>query len=276
MSVAKIIVVLPAYNEADNLETLINDLERTLRSLRGLGYEWTYLVVDDGSGDETPSILRDLQTKLPLEVITHERNQGLGVTIRDGLWHAAKAARNDDVVITMDADNTQPPGLMAAMVQKIREGNDVVIASRYRQGARVVGLRWHRRLMSTGARILFQLILPIAGVRDYTSGYRAYSGSALKKGFEVYGSRLVSQKGFQCMAEVLIRLSSLNLVMNEVPMVLRYDQKGGESKMRVGSTVLQTLKLILIRRFESWSWPRSGNEPSERVVEESRIARSER
>ena len=139
------------------------------------------------------------------------------------------------------------------MAQSANEGADVVIASRYRSGSRVVGLSLWRRFMSLGARILFQTVFPILGVRDYTCGYRAYRARLLRQAFALYGDRFIEHAGFQCMADILLKLSRFNPVFREVPMILRYDRKGGASKMQVGTTVVNTLELVLQRRFERWT-----------------------
>jgi dolichol-phosphate mannosyltransferase len=149
------------------------------------------------------------------------------------------------------------------MTQRILEGNEIVIASRYREGARVVGLSWFRRMMSLGARLLFTLAFPIPGVRDYTCGYRAYRASVIQEGFRLYGDTFIEQKGFQCMADILLRLGRMRKLVTEIPMVLRYDLKRGASKMRVAATVCLTLRLMLTRRFES-SPPGAGR--GERVL----------
>ena len=250
MKLPTLIMVLPAYNEEGNLGPLVENLEAVFYSLSCLGYERRYVIVDDGSTDGTPRVLAELQNTLPITVIRHEPNQGLGATIRDGLKKACEIAGDEDVVFTMDADNTHPAGLLKPMTQLVQEGNDVVIGSRYRAGSRVVGLSRWRALMSWGARVLFQLIFPIPGVRDYTCGYRAHRAQVLKEAFRVYGDRFVEHSGFQCMADILLRLSRLRVIMNEVPMILRYDQRQGTSKMRVGRTVFQTMTLLLKRRFE--------------------------
>ena len=250
MNPPKLFMVLPAYNEAENLGPLLENLERAFGVLVRLGHERSYVIVDDGSTDATPTLLADIARTLPVTMIRHDPNLGLGFTIRDGLKRASELADEEDIICSMDADNTHPASLLIRMVQLVQEGNDVVIASRYRPGARTVGLSLWRSLMSWGARILFQLIFPIAGVRDYTCGYRAYRAGVLKRAFACYGDRFVEYAGFQCMSDILLKLSRLPIIMNEVPMILRYDRKRGVSKMRVGQTVVQTLKLLLKRRFE--------------------------
>lgn len=245
MAPSIIFIVLPAFNEERNLSSLISSIEIALEHLRRLGHERAYVAVDDGSTDRTYDILEEFKQNLPMTIVRHQTNQGLGRTIRDGLKQASELANDHDVVFAMDADNTHPAGLLIRMTQMIFEGNDIVIASRYRPGARVIGLSAYRRLMSYGARMLFRLVLPIPGVRDYTCGYRAYRAALLKEAFRVYGDALVSKRGFQCMSELLIRLSTLGPVITEAPMILRYDNKKGTSKMRVAQTIAGTLKLML-------------------------------
>ena len=253
--VPKLFMVLPAYNEEAGLPSLLDNLESVFEILRRNGHQRSYVIVDDGSRDRTAAILQEYQHDLPIEIITHVTNQGLGQTILDGLRRASELALPRDIIFTMDADNTHPAGLMARMTQRILEGNDVVIGSRYRRGARVMGLSWFRRMMSFGARMLFSMLFPIPGVRDFTCGYRAYRASVIQEAFRLYGDAFIEHRGFQCMADILLKLGRMGLIMTEIPMILRYDLKGGASKMRVGATVGLTLKLIIKRRYEALTSP---------------------
>jgi dolichol-phosphate mannosyltransferase len=244
----KLWVVLPAYNEAENLGTLIETLSDTL-SLRSLTYE--IVIVDDGSSDATRSVAQSFQTHIPLTVLVHEKNQGLGATIRDGFEYVAKKARANDILVAMDADNTHNPGLILSMVDRIGEGNDVVIASRYQIGSFVRGVSGFRQLLSGGASVLFRLFFPVRGVKDYTCGYRAYQVALIQKAFKVYGENFINQNGFECMVDILIKLRKLEAIFREVPMVLRYDLKKGNSKMRVAQTVIKSLSLLTKHRLSS-------------------------
>jgi dolichol-phosphate mannosyltransferase len=238
--------VLPAYNEAEALPPLLCAIHATLdRS----GIEYSVIVVDDGSRDDTARVASQASFHMPVVLVEHGVNQGLAAAIRTGFRAAIAQANPGDVIVLMDSDNTHPPALVHRMLGMIREGHDVVIASRYQPGARVVGVPWHRNLLSFGARGLFRVMFPIKGVRDYTCGYRAYKENVLRQAMHDYGDDFVSERGFSCMVDVLIKLRRYNLVMGEVPLVLRYDQKGGVSKMNVARTVWQTLALIARRRF---------------------------
>lgn len=243
---SRVIVVLPAYNEEANIGNLLRAISETLTRER-LGF--SIIVVNDGSSDRTGQILEEYGPEFPLTVHRHERNQGLGATVRDGLRLATDAASGHDVIVTMDADESHVPGLMIGMIRRIREGCDVVIASRYQRGSRIYGLAMGRRAMSRMASLLMRLLFPTPGVADFTCGYRAYRAEALKRAYAVYGDSLVDQDGFQCMVDILLKLRRLPLVFGEVPLVLRYDLKRGPSKMRLWKTSVQTLRLLWARRI---------------------------
>lgn len=232
-------VVLPAYNENEALVAIAWELEQVLKD-----YTFQILVVDDGSTDASMAILA--QAGLPhVRVIHHEVNRGLGAALRTGLNAACQRATQDgDVVIVMDADCTHTPYLIDRLVRLIREGNDIAIASRYRYGAQVIGLSPVRELLSHGASWLFRLMLPIRNVKDYTCGFRAYRVSLLRRAMAHYGDRLITENGFSCMAELLVKLARFGALVCEAPMVLRYDRKRSTSKMRVAKTILTSLGVL--------------------------------
>lgn len=245
-----VIVALPAYNEAEGLPQLLEDLDHVLA---GSTSAQTYVIVDDGSTDGTADVIRSFAESHRVLTLRHEPNAGLGPTIRDALQLAVDNASPEDAVLTMDADNTHPPQIAPGMLQLLRDGNDIVIASRYRKGARIVGLAAHREWLSIGASWLFRLLFPVRGLRDYTCGYRVYRAAVLRRGFATYGSSFVDQVGFQCMADILLKLTRFNPRIAEVPLVLRYDRKEGRSKMKVVRTVANTMCLLLRRRLGIWN-----------------------
>ena len=243
----KVWIVLPAFNEAPDLPRL---LERIDEAMEEANLRFELLLVDDGSTDQTSEIAELWSNKLPLQLKRHPHNQGLGATLRDGLEWACQLAQPTDVIITLDADNSHTPELILRMVRMIREGHDVVIASRFTKESRVRGVPLLRRFLSQVARILFKAFFPIRGVRDYTSGYRAYRAELLQ-GVTRDDPAFFDQAGFQVMVDVLLKLRrNPELIFGEVPMILRYDFKEGASKMDVLGTSTSTLRLMLRRRFE--------------------------
>ena len=242
----KVFVVLPAYNEEHRIGKLLEHVDEAMHEA-GLPYQT--IVVDDGSSDTTAKIIGDCANHMPILMRQHERNMGLGATIRDGLLAAAQIAAPRDIIVTMDADDTHTPGLILRMVRMIREGCDVVIASRYQPGARTIGVPFMRVLLSYFGSLIFRIMFPIKGVKDFTCGYRAYRAEVINEAISQYGSKLFNQEGFQCMVDILLKLRRMNLIFGEVPLILRYDIKEGGSKMNIGRTIRQTLALMLKTRF---------------------------
>lgn len=225
-------IVLPAYNEAQGIGPLLGKIQQTMAV-----FPYKVLVVNDGSTDGTATVVSSYSESIPLELLEHGVNKGLGQAITTGLRRAIELASADDIVVTMDADNTHDPALIGEMVEGIRQGLDLVIALRYAPGGGEIGLSWMRHVFSRGASFLLRLFFPIPGVRDYTCGYRAYRAATLKRAFATYQGRFIEESGFTCMAEIFIKLRRLSVRAGEVPLVLRYDLKSGITKMKVTRTI---------------------------------------
>jgi dolichol-phosphate mannosyltransferase len=242
----RILVVLPAYNEEHALPHLLDSL---IENLSEEQKDYSIIVVNDGSSDRTGEVADSYAKRHPILVLHNDSNKGLAETVRRGLMEAVSRAGPKDIIVTMDADNTHPAGLALRMIRSIREGNDVVIASRYREGSQVRGVSLERRLLSRAASWLFRIFFPIRGVRDYTCGYRAYRAEVTKSLIEQHGREFISERGFSCMIDILLRLRERDVVFAEVPLVLRYDLKPGRTKMLVLPTIFDTLKLLITRRL---------------------------
>jgi dolichol-phosphate mannosyltransferase len=238
-------VVLPAYNEELTIRPLLQSLKEVMEED---GLEYGVLVVDDGSADRTSEVVEEFSAHMPIRLIRHGTNRGLPEAIKTGLFNAVDGLAEKDIVITMDADNTHTPGLILRMARMIREGSQVVIASRYQPGSHIRGLSRTRRLLSYGANLLFRVFFPVRGLKDYSCGYRAYRVSVLREAIARYGDALVSQPGFSCMIDILLKIRELDPIVTEAPLILRYDLKEGASKMNVSRNVRETLGL-LARRF---------------------------
>lgn len=204
------------------------------------------VVIDDGSTDSSRAVAVAAAhaNEIQLDVLSHHSNMGLGATLRSGLAHVVNAAGANDIAVVMDADFTHPAYTVSALLEKIEAGADVVVASRFAQGATEIGVPLHRRFLSRNAARLFSSVLRIKGVTDFTSGFRAYRVDMLADLSHRTQGRFFKAEGFECMADLLIQLARAGACFAEVPLALRYDRKEGPSKMKVVRTTWNTLRLL--------------------------------
>jgi dolichol-phosphate mannosyltransferase len=244
-------IIFPAYNEEESIGPAIRALAE---AVRGRERDYHVVLVDDGSSDRTIEEARRAVTEgnppLAFTLFRHETNRGLGAGLRTGLYGCLDMAEDSDVIVTLDADNTHPPSLIPPMVEKVRAGHDLVIASRYQKGAVIHGVPAHRRRISDLARLLFQCLFYIRGVRDYTCCYRAYAVPILRKAKAVYGDEFCTARGFEAVMDILLRLRQIGLRATEVPLELQYEHRVGRSKMQVFRTARRTLGLLATRFVE--------------------------
>jgi dolichol-phosphate mannosyltransferase len=247
-----ITVLLPAYNEEHSLPELLPKIDAALGSETG-GYK--IIACDDGSSDKTAELLVVYAETLPLEIITHPINRGLGETARDLFERAAEQSSPEDIVVRMDCDDTHEPEIIKQLVEKIAEGYDVVIASRFQPGGGQVGVSPFRAFLSRSANIFMKVFFPIRGVFEYSCGFRAYRAGIVQQAIAAYGNNFIQLKGlgFTSTLEKLVKLKLLGARFAEVPFVLRYDQKRTGSKMIMSVTMLGYMIMTVM-----YYWPGSG------------------
>jgi dolichol-phosphate mannosyltransferase len=236
-------VFLPAYNEEIALPILVKKFDEVFRPA---GMEYKVLVFDDGSSDRTRSISQGLEREYPVLTRWHEKNAGLGQTMIDGFEFLASAIADDDVVISLDCDDTHEPKFAVPAVQKLREGYDVVVLSRFGKGGGQEGLSAFKTLMSMGAGIVLKVFFPVKGLREYSCNYRVYRASLLREAIRHFGRNFIRlpHLGFVAAPETLIKLRMFGARITEVPFVLRYDQKPTPSKNNSLRTIRGYLELI--------------------------------
>ena len=233
--------IIPAYDEALNLPYLF---ESIMKKSKDLGEPCKLIVVNDGSTDNTKEILGSLKKKYPIDVINHSTNMNVGQVFRSGFSYALKEAKDSDIIITKEADNTGESGILDRMISDIRSGADIVLASCYAKGGKIVGTTPDRLFLSSIANFLLKAFFPIEGINTYSSFYRAYRPLVLKRAFYAFEGKLLEEKGFASMVEMLIKLRVLPIKISEIPMVLRCDLRKGNSKMNKTETIKAYFKLI--------------------------------
>ncbi len=226
-------VVVPCYNEEENVEDVYRNLTSSLKSL-GKNYE--IIFVDDGSEDSTKKIIERLE-KSDSHVVPaiHEKNMGLGKALETGFRRAS-----GDVIITTDADSTHDASLIPNMAELVNKGYDVVIGSRYVGGGKMLNVPLYRIIVSMFTSMVLHPILGIRDVKDMTSGYRAYSPKVK--------NITITSAGFQSELEILYKISRLGAKIVEIPIVLEMRKKGN-SKFKLFKTAKEYLWLVVRLRL---------------------------
>ncbi len=241
-SKTKIFLLAPAYNEEDSLVGLLNRTEQFFQ--KGL-YDLEFVLVNDGSKDNTKRIFLDYNATFKKTLVDVPVNKGLANAFREGYAHVNQVICPGDVLVTMDADDSHNPFQVEGMLKLMDNGYNFVIASRFRQQAIIKGLSSFRKLTGFMAGFIFRVFIGLDNVRDYTCGFRAIEASLFQRAYAHHQSHLIEEQGFSCAPEFLLKLSKFDMIAAEVPLVLRYDRKLGASKMKVAKTIMDTLKIIV-------------------------------
>lgn len=229
-------VIVPIYNEERNLARCVRLLTGFFRA-RGGG--WELLVVDDGSTDETPEILRRLRKSSGfLRVISLPRNRGKGAAVRAGL----AAARGRSVIFT-DCDLSAPPGQIPGMLRELEKGADVVAGSRNMPGSRLAvpqpfGRRLAGRVFNLAVRIMLGL-----RISDTQCGFKAFTRRAARA-----IARRARVDGWAFDVEILLIARRLGLAVGERPIVWSDNADSKVSLLRHAPQMLGAL-FSLKRRF---------------------------
>ncbi|HNW91991.1 MAG TPA: polyprenol monophosphomannose synthase [bacterium] len=224
-------VVLPTYNEADNIAGLI---ERLLAVKPPL----TILVMDDQSPDGTAAVAEQLNRDGRVMVVRREPPRGRGYAGRDGFLRAL--ALGADCVLEMDADGSHDPQYIPALLAALAEA-DVAVGSRYCPGGRVVGYGLTRKLNSATANFLSRLILGVAQ-RDATAGFRLFRRRVL----EAIDLPTLISPGPSIVEEILYRVQQHGFTVREIPITF-VNRVKGDTKIRLTTIVVWIATLLRVR-----------------------------
>ena len=223
------VIVLPTYNERENIEVF-------LRGVRDTGAPVDVLVVDDASPDATADAARALAGELGgVSVLDRTSKDGLGSAYRAGFEQVLGG--DYDVIISMDADLSHDPAVIPEMLRLIDSGADAVVGSRYVRGGGTTDWPTHRRLLSKWGNAYTRTALRLS-VNDCTSGYRAYRADALRS----IEPTTTQAEGYAFLTELVRRLDRTGHTIVETPIIFR-DRERGKSKMS-GRIVVESMWLV--------------------------------
>ena len=149
-----IILLLPAYNEEKSFPPIMDKLQKVLGDS---GHDYKILVCNDGSTDKTYEMLAKYSKILPMVIIEHPINRGLGESSRDLFEKAVQIGKQGDYIIRMDCDDTHEPKYIPKIISKLELGYDVVVASRFEKGGGQMGVYGYRAFISRCANLFMKL-----------------------------------------------------------------------------------------------------------------------
>ncbi len=235
-----IYICIPAYNEARTVGVL---LWKVRQVMSGFPRDYQLLVVDDGSTDETREVLAPYARVLPLTVLRNSRKQGYAASlerlIREAVSRSSHPRR--DVAVILQADFTEAPEDIPALVRRIEGGADVVAAAVNPESEDVPrALRWSRKGLPW---LLRRTSLPEA-IRDPLSGFRAYRISLLKKALvERNGTPLLSKEGWAANAELLLAVAPYARRAEETEISMRYHLRQRPTRFKAWNTLVELWNL---------------------------------
>jgi dolichol-phosphate mannosyltransferase len=235
---AELLVVVPTFNEADNVAPLIQAIEAARRESA-----FDVLVVDDSSPDGTAALVQQLQADRPwLHLLSRAAPTGLGSAYRAGFRWALE--RDYGFVGEMDADLSHDPAAIPALHRAAVEGADLAIGSRYVRGGATEGWPARRRLLSWGANAFARTALKL-DVRDVTAGFRVYRQRAIR--LLLAGAGQCEGYGFQVEGVCAIQRASMTVA--EVPITFT-ERRAGASKLSRKTTVEAVRRVLALSLWD--------------------------
>ena len=225
----RIVLIIPTYNEHENIGRLIDELQGVFRAL---AHEMLILVVDDNSPDGTASLVRERQSRSPQVHLLEGRKRGLGAAYIRGMRHALDELKAD-AVFEMDADFSHKPADVPRLIAALGQGADFVIGSRYVSGG-TIPQEWalHRRLNSRFGNLVARYVAGIYGVHDCTAGFRAIRATVLR-GIDMQSFRV---QGYAFQIALLHAAVAAGAKVVELPVDF-VDRRAGESKLGIKDIV---------------------------------------
>lgn len=208
-----VLVIIPTFNEAENLAAIVGRLRASQPGA-------DILVVDDNSPDGTGTIADDLS----IHVLHRPIKEGLGAAYLAGFDWGMK--RGYDILVEMDADGSHSPEELATLLTSIASGADLVLGSRWISGGAVVNWPKHREWLSRGGNFYVRTMLGIP-IRDATGGFRAFRRHTL----EGLNLREVASQGYCFQVDMAVRAHQAGFGIVEVPITF-VERVRGKSKMR--------------------------------------------
>jgi len=229
----KIAVVIPTFNEKENIKRLINEIS-------GLNLNVQIFVVDDNSADRTAGEVEEIEKKNKnVKLILRVNKRGRGSAVIDGFKEALKDKKTE-YFFEMDADFSHDPNDIPRFLEKIKN-YDIVIGSRYLPGSEIINWPIERHIFSAIANFYARLILGVP-ISDYTNGYRCYKREVLEK----IDFNKIKSSGYIVLSEMAYSIKKAGFKFGEIPVVF-VNRKRGKSNLRLKEIIEAFTSVLRIR-----------------------------
>ena len=238
----KAVVILPTYNERDNIEQLLDRLRNAAQKITN--HTLVYLVVDDSSPDQTGKIVTLYQKKYTDVYLLTGKKEGLGKALLRGMTYAVEEL-NAQIIVQIDADLSHDPDVLPDFFKALDQGADFVVGSRYIPGGSIPG-NWgiHRKIFSVVGNAIVRFGLGYPRVHDWTGGYRAYS----KKYFDLARHEISKYSGYVFQIAFLHKSIQHGANIYEVPIQFT-DRRFGHSKIAPSEYIRNVLLYVARQRM---------------------------
>lgn len=234
-----IYLLLPVYNEEGNIANLHHELSQLLP-----GEDKYFVFSDDGSKDNSLSLIKTHFKDVKYIILGDGINRGPGSAFNTGFnWILENSTNENDVVVSLECDCTSDLGILPHMLGINKMGYELVLASVYAQGGGFDNTSLARRFVSSTANLLYRFLFKL-NVQTLSSFYRVYSMSLLKRIKEKY-KEPITEAGFICMLEMLLKSIRCDAKLVEVPMMLHSNKRVGKSKMKIFKTTMQYFRFLV-------------------------------
>ncbi len=248
MVLPKLYMIIPLFNEGPNVGTLVESIKKLVQNISS-EFSVTVLFVDDGSSDNTVSLLKKQGQIISHTILKYSKNRGPGYAFGTAFEYLSDKLNTDDWVLTMEGDNTSEIKTIEHMLTRRKEGYDVVLASPYLFGGGFSHVTLFRMFISQIANGLVRIILGVRGLVTFSCFLRLYNTTAITQLQNMYGKRIIQFSGFESMVELLAKITLMKARISEVETRVDWGKRRGKSKMKIIKTSLGYFKLF-------FHWPK--------------------
>lgn len=244
-------IIFCALNEAQNLKKFLVNLTHEAGLL---SEKFEIIACLDGSKDESFNLVAEFAKFHPIKILPMQNQRGLGLAFKRLFLEVIENSADDDLVISLDADNTHDSEQIHQLVEHLKNNNlDLVVASRFCKKSLVKNFPLTRKFISKSTSFLLQNLFSVKNfsgekLQDFTSGYRIYKVQKLRELLTLKKDQFISESEFTYTCELLIKLSQIKSCIDEIPIIYDYGEKLGKSKLRVIRNFLRLI--ILIRKLQ--------------------------